>query len=101
MPEFQILDEKRYPLYVRDNDDASSRTLPYYRWEHRVTLGYRSRDFMVFIDTLTTKAYIEEVTGGHLEVIADDSLHESLAMFAQNKGFLCAAQPILRPSNRS
>ena len=40
---------------------------------------------MCFLDTRTLKVYIEEITGGHLEFIDDDSLAQALAKFLEEK----------------
>ena len=79
--------------------------LPYYRWEHRATVGYGAREFIVFIDNLPLftgeipKTYIEEVSGGHLEQVEDDSLWEALGKFAGDMGLLEMQPPIIKPSN--
>ncbi len=92
MSEFQILDERRFPLKMDNTKDL----LAYWRWEHRVTLGQGARDFMVFVDNLSGSVYIEEVIGGHLEKIYDDSLHEAIVRFAEEKDFLEILIPLLK-----
>jgi len=99
MSEFQIIDEKRYPLNVKSYDMQSD-LLPYFRWEHRVTLGRNAKEFMVFVDTLYNSVYIEEIIQGRLEIINDDSLHSSLVNFAHEKEFLGIFSPILKPSSQ-
>ena len=104
--EFQILDEKRYPLNVESSIIQYNRTvlLPYHRWEHRVTLGYNTKTFMVFIDNgvlnknILPSIYIEEITASGLEKIEDNSLFESLLNFAQLKGFINMLPPIQKGS---
>lgn len=97
MSEYNIINEKRFPLKVRNSGDNSD-LLPYYRWEHRVTMGYRGRRFMCFIDNLGKGhgpiVYIEEITSGSTERIKDESLFESLVKFATEKGFLNVIEPI-------
>jgi len=100
MSEFYIKDEKRYPLNVKSADSAKADLLPYFRWEHRATLGYSTREFMVFTDTFQQKVYIEEIVGGHLEVVNDDNLHKSLVQYSAEKGFLGVFQPILKPETQ-
>lgn len=99
--QFQILDSKRYPLHVKNENIL----LPYWRYEHRATLGWNTKEFIVFIDhgvqsgdsiLVEGKAYIEQVIGGHLETIEDDSLHDSLTMFAMDQGFLEVSVPMPR-----
>jgi len=101
MSEYQLLDEKRYPLKVREVIDNAN-LLSYYRWEHRVTIGYNGRRFMVFIDNLGTGKgpilYIEEITSGSSEKIKDESLFQSLIKFATEKGFLGVFPPLWKHS---
>jgi hypothetical protein len=98
--EFQIIDEKRYPLKTRIstlNADYSKKDhLPYWRFEHRVTLGYNAREFILIVDNLRQKIYLEEVIGGHLEVIDDDSLWESLYKYATEQGYCNMMMPLLK-----
>ena len=105
MSKFQIIDEKRYPLntekpiiYTR----GKNINLPYHRWEHRVTLGYNGRTFMVFIDNgvaqlnIFPSIYIEEITASGLERIEDDNLFDDLYSFAQVNGFINMLAPMPR-----
>jgi hypothetical protein len=110
MPEFQLLDERRYALKVKGqisvgyihnespliNGDKDM--LPYFRWEHRVTVGYRAREFMVFVDQLQEKIYIEEIVGGHLETVEETSLFQSLLEFAETGGYCGIMLPIMKSS---
>jgi len=106
MSKFQILDEKRYPLKISDPKEVSLANwtkstcqkdlLPYWRWEHRVTLGRGAREYMLFIDNMKTSVHIEEISGGHLEVILDDSLFESLLEFAKSKGYCNLLSPMFK-----
>lgn len=111
MQEFQVLNEQRFPLKVNNVDSGGRETgwmkdkrfdyrdlLPFWRWEHRVTIGYRAREFMVFLDQMAQALYIEEISGGHLERVEDESLFESLLTFAREKGFCEMAMPIMKPS---
>jgi hypothetical protein len=92
MSRIQILNERRFPLKV----DKSDALLPYHRFEHRVTLGRRAREFMVFVDNITQKLYIEEITGGHLSFIEDEGLFQELYRFANLKGFCSMIQTIYK-----
>lgn len=71
--------------------------LPYWRWEHRATLGWNTREFMVFVDQIRQSIHIEEISGGHLEPIADDSLFDALLRFAKTNGFCDIFPPIIKP----
>lgn len=93
MPQFQVLDGKKYPLQVTD---AKGKLLQYHRYEHRATLGWNTREFMVFADHLMLEMHIEEVIGGHLEVIDDDPLFEALKKYSYKNGFMEVAPPPLR-----
>jgi len=74
---FILVSSKRFPLKVQGNSN---------RFWHLATIHYGVREYMYFVDTLTLKTYIEEITGGHLETIEDDSLWQELANFIQSKG---------------
>lgn len=95
--QFQILDSKRYPLKVTDVL-STDKYIPYYRWEHRATLGYNTRTFLVFTDTVKNLAYIEEEVGGHLEQIKDNSLLTELENFCFSNNFFAILPPILKIS---
>lgn len=86
---FQILDGKKYPLQVTNQDTM----LPYWRYEHRATIGWNTREFIVFVDHLETVTYIEEIVGGHLEKVNDEPLHQALTEFAFTRGFTEASPP--------
>ena len=110
MREFQILDERRYPLKTIDSNDTEGMPTwnnnaggykdlsPFWRWEHRVTLGYRAKEYMVFVDQIRQSIHIEEISGGHLETVSDDNLFEALLKFAQSKGFCAIMPPIMKQS---
>jgi hypothetical protein len=99
MPRIQIIDEKKYPLQMNQEDG-----LYYYRWEHRATLSRGFKKYIVFIDNgirneqgkiLTwPKAYIEEMTSKGTEQIEDDSLFEELHLFCEEKNFIEVQLPI-------
>jgi hypothetical protein len=99
MPEFTIIDERRKPLEV--NQYSNVDLLPYFRFEHRVTVGYRGRRLMAFIDNLGKGAgpivYIEEVTDGRLTRIEDDGMFEATYRFIEPKGFLGMFAPMMKP----
>lgn len=97
MQQFQVLDEKRYPLCP--NTKEESNILPYWRWEHRVTLGRNFREFIIFIDNLEQKLYIEEFANGSLKIIIDDILFEDLQNFAHEKKYLELFLPLSKDIN--
>jgi hypothetical protein len=47
-------------------------------WIHLATVHRGIREYMCFRDNVTGKTYIEEITGGSLEFIEDDSLVKEL-----------------------
>ena len=110
MSQFQILNERRFPLKTIDSADTAQMPvswvgknnfkdlLPFWRWEHRVTLGWGKREFMVFVDQVRQSIHIEEISGGHLEAVVDDSLFEGLLKFAQTKEFCNILSPIMKPT---
>ena len=55
---------------------------------HIATVANGVREYMCFCDLKTQKVYIEEITGGHLEFIDDDSLAEGIAEFLRESGVL-------------
>lgn len=72
---FVTTDTNRYHLKVpRPNHE---------RWLHLATIQKGVREFMLFVDLQTSKAYIEEITGGSLEKIEDDQLHQDLVKFCE------------------
>lgn len=102
MPAIKILDEKRYPL-PRKNNPADM--LPYYRWEHRATLGRSGRTFLVFLDNGISinnqwlsmpEMYIEEITSGHMKVIDDDQLFKEIHEYAERIGLLMITYPMAK-----
>lgn len=94
----------RYPINPRIGNDA----LPYWRFEHRATVEYQARIFMIFVDngvtfnnatTVTPKLYVEEITDGDMKVVEEDELHEELADFAVDNGFATILFPM--PKDRA
>jgi len=96
MPEFQLINEKRFPLKIKDMSDNVD-MLDYYRWEHRVTVAWQMRRFMVFLDNLKQSVYIEEITDGNVLQLNDDSLWESIFKWVTEKGYLSVIPPLPKP----
>lgn len=92
--EFLTINERRFPLQV---NTITKDLLDYYRWEHRATVGYRGRRFMICIDNLANKAYIEEITDGHTRQVKDQELLDSLIKWAQDNQFLNILIPMMKP----
>lgn len=57
------------------------------RFVHLASVHNGVREFMCFLDALSQKCYIEEITGGSLTFIEDDNLAFDLAKFCDDKGF--------------
>lgn len=55
------------------------------RFVHLASIHYGAREFMGFVDRTSSKAYIEEVTGGHLEVVTDDNLWTEIADYLNER----------------
>lgn len=100
MPRIQILDERRYPLPKLNKDK-----LPYFRWEHRATLGRGLRTYLVFVDNGIYKeetwfkmpeAYIEDITTGNLEAIKDEELFNEIHSFAENLKLMTIQLPLAK-----
>lgn len=99
MSRFYLINEKRFPLPVdtpvRGSEGVNIDLLPYYRWEHRVTIGCNGRRYMVFLDNLKNKAYIEDSTNG-LQKINDEELWKELVEFATSHGYLTMMLPMVK-----
>ena len=65
------------------------------RFLHLATIQYGLREFMCFNDIQTQKTYIEEITGGHLSFIEDDSLAEALTNFLTEQKVLDINKPTI------
>lgn len=55
------------------------------RFVHLATVVHNVREFMYFLDSALNQTYIEEITGGHLSKIEDDSLWYELGAFLQEQ----------------
>lgn len=99
MPRFYLVNEKRFPLPVdtpvRGREGVNQDLLPYYRWEHRVTVGCNGRRYMIFLDNLKHQAYVEDATNG-LEKINDEELWRELVDFATSNGYLMLMPPMMK-----
>ena len=80
---FKLADTNRYHLPGQD------------RFLHLATVHQNMREFMCMIDTLTQQTYIEEISGGHLEVIKDDGLFQGIHDFLLDRGILSISRPAL------
>jgi len=72
---FKILNKNKYPLPGTNG-----------QWIHLASIQYGLREFIYFLNRGTQKTYIEEITGGKLEVIDDDNLWNDLAMTLKEAG---------------
>ena len=95
MARFQLLDEKRYPLYIQSADKKPD-LLPYYRWEHRATIGFNGKTYMAFIDNLMGVAYIEEVTNGDMKVIKDESVMKEISEYVKAMNLVDLLTPMFK-----
>jgi hypothetical protein len=71
----KIADRNRYPL---PNTKG--------QFTHLATIHYGIREFIYFVDRVTQKSYIEEITGGTLRAIDDDNLWNDLAQSLKENG---------------
>ena len=55
------------------------------RFVHLATISYGFREFMYFLDKNQGTTYVEEITGGSLNKIEDDSLWYALYKFLEEK----------------
>ena len=95
MSKFQVLDNRRYPLCPKGKEETI--TYPFFRWEHRITIGWKNRTFFLFIDTLESNLYIEEYKDGDLLIVEEDDLFLSLLNFADENGSTSFFPPLLKP----
>lgn len=65
------------------------------RFLHLASVSAGVKEYMCFIDNLTQKTYIEEISGGHLEFIEDDFLAFELSKFLEEEGVLQINKPAL------
>jgi hypothetical protein len=64
-------------------------------WLHLATIHHNLREFMCFQDKTTQHIYIEEITGGTLSQIQDDSLFFELENYLQYNKILDINKPML------
>lgn len=70
----RLIDTNRYYLQGTNN-----------RFVHVATVSDNFREFISFFDRLDRKLYIEEMTGGSLIFIEDDSLAKEISDFLFDK----------------
>ena len=58
------------------------------RFVHLATLANAFQEFMCFVDVHSEQFYIEEITGGHLEQIKDESLFKDLENYVSEYNIL-------------
>ncbi len=78
MRDFKLVDTNRFYLKTQEKN----------RFLHICSVQRGMREFVCFIDQRTNQCYIEEITGGHLDVIKEDSLHSDLSKFIDQKRLL-------------
>lgn len=83
----KLVDSNRYFLQGTNN-----------RFLHLATVHQNTKEYMCFQDGLTGCTYIEEITGGSLQFIDDDSLAMALAKFLEECGVTDVAKPTLPDS---
>jgi hypothetical protein len=100
MPGIKILDERRYPLPMMNKD-----LLPYYRFEHRATLGRNGKTYIVMVDNgiimganyiENPTCWVEDFSSGTLVKIKDDELWSELVRFIEEKGFHNVIIPMMK-----
>lgn len=62
---------------------------------HIATVHAGVREFMCFADIEQSQVYIEEITGGQLHFIEDDSLADGISAFLTYHGVLDLSRPLL------
>ncbi len=84
MADFKLIDTNRYALPGTSN-----------RFLHLATVHYGLKEYMCLADRQTNQVYIEEITGGRLSFISDDSLAQAIADFLAEKGITSISKPLL------
>jgi len=62
---------------------------------HLATIQHGVREFLCFAQVKSQKIYIEEITGGQLQFIEDDSLAEGLHNYLTERNVLNINKPLL------
>jgi hypothetical protein len=62
---------------------------------HIATVQHQLREYICFANVQNQKVYIEEITGGSLEFVADDGLATGLHNFLTERGILDINKPLL------
>jgi len=65
------------------------------KWLHIATVTNSVREYMCFADVATSQIYIEEITGGSLSFIEDESLAKAIHNFLVYKKVLLMDRPLL------
>lgn len=81
---FKLVDSNRY--YLANTND---------RFLHLGSAHYGLREYMCFADRMTSQIYIEEITGGSMQFIDDDSLAQGLSDFFTEVGVLDLKKPLI------
>lgn len=80
----KLLDTNRFYLKGTNN-----------RFLHLASISEGLKEYMCFADVKTSKLYIEQITGGHLEFIDDDILAKALFDYLEYSGVLDMKKPLL------
>ena len=85
----RIKSKKKYWLPVSDVSGTELK-----RWLHLATVVSNTREFMCFADAARCRIYLEEVVGGHLEMI-DEGTALELNNFLISAGILDMTKPLI------
>jgi hypothetical protein len=80
----QVTDTRRFVL------EGTNRV-----WLHLGTIQHNLREYMCLANRITKKIYIEEISGGHLEFIWDDSLVLELSNLFREAGCTDMTKPLV------
>ena len=58
------------------------------RFVHLASVNDGLKEYVAFVDRITSRCYIEDITGGTLVFIEDDNVAEDLAAFLSEKKLL-------------
>ena len=76
---YKLLDTKKFFLQVNGAER---------RFLHMATVGSGLREYILLMDTVTKKVYLNDITGGRLEEIESDDEFKEIYAFLYDKGIV-------------
>ncbi len=88
---FYVTNGERFPLPTEPDKHV---LLPFYRMEHRATIGHGGSKYMVVVDAVEQKVLFPEYLDSEEPV--EDDLALEVIQFASEKGFLAKRPPMMK-----